>query len=242
MSSHLRGTLVMVMLGGLLSCSRASSTEAGQWSFPKPKVDRTAWQAKCDRLCEVHATAKTLDALCPALEGAARSIVGAARCEVRRSIGYPVLGASAVRDVAILELVTGKARNAFVALQSANGWQIARSIGSATTITPVGAEPVDLPGIEPAGVKLTVALIDGTARTERVVVCGVAGDGATRCPVAVDVASNKSSFAQMGANLAGAVRGAEWRADLELTPSGFVATKVSGDLPDGLAGEHRFDR
>lgn len=241
MPSHLRGTLVMVTLGALLACSRTSSNDAGKWSFPKPKSDPTAWQVKCDALCDVKAKAATLDALCAATVDAVKSTFGPARCESRASIGFPAIPASAVTDAAIVELVPqGKTdRHAFLALKSVKGWQLARPLGAAPKLEALSAQPIDVPGIEPAGVQLQVALVDGSSRSERMFVCGVDGDGSTKCTVAIEVASNKpSSFLQMGAGVADAMRPQGWRAAVEITPQGFVAKRTQGTLPEGLAGEH----
>jgi hypothetical protein len=70
-------------------------------------------------------------------------------------------------------------------------------------------------------------------------VCGLTGDGATQCPVAIEVAGTRSDVMQMAA-AAGGAGGNEWRVAVELTPKGFVAKKVAGSIPTGLAGEHGF--
>ncbi len=230
----------MVTLGALLACSRTSSNDAGKWSFPKPKSDPTAWQVKCDALCDVKASAPSLDALCAATIEAAKPSLGPTRCESRASLGFPAIPASAVADVAVVELARqGKSeRHAFLAVKSVKGWQLARPLGAAPKLEAVSAQPIDVPGIEPAGVQLQVALVDGGTRTERMFVCGLDGDGSTKCTVAIEVASNKSPFLQMGAGVADAMRPQGWRATIEITPQGFVAKRAHGSLPEGLAGEH----
>ncbi len=251
MPSHLRATLVMVTLLGAVSCSRTSSSDPGKWSFPKPtlssgsKTDDTAWQVKCDALCDVKAKSASLDGLCAAASESAKLTLGPTRCEVRRAIGFPAIPASAVTDAAILELSSNSGapgtteKNGFLAIKTATGWQVARSLGKAPAIRTVSAIPVDLPAIQPAGVQLHVALIDGTSKSERVFVCGLTGDGSTVCPVAVEVAGKGSNgVMQMQANAADALT--EWRAAIEITPKGYVAKRVSGTLPAGLAGEHSY--
>lgn len=247
MVSHLRGTVVMVVLGALASvtaCSRTSSSDSSQWSFPmKAKADASSWQVKCDRLCDVKAKAASLESLCAATTEAAKQALGVTRCESRRAAGFPQIPAAAVTDAAIVELTpVGKHdRTAFLALKTAAGWQLARPLGVATAIKGGDAQPVDVPGLAPAGVQINVTLADATGKSERLFVCGLTGEGAVHCPVAVEVASNKSAFAQMAASIGEAKSGGEWRVAVELTPRGYVAKRVAGSVPEGLAGEHGWD-
>lgn len=233
----------MVTLGGLLACSRTSSNDSSKWSFAKAKnTDTTSWQVKCDALCDVKAKGSSLEALCAATVDATRDQLGSTKCEARKSVGFPVIPASAVTDAAIVELTPASGdHHAFFALKTLSGWQLARPLGAASSFRAVEAAPVDLPGIEPAAVQLRVAMSGKDGNSERLFVCGLTGSGTTECPVAVEVASSKSAFAQMGAGMADAVRGGDWRAEVEITPKGFVAKKVAGNLPEGLAGNHAFD-
>jgi hypothetical protein len=246
MSSHRPAIAVMVALLGIgLGCSRGASNggsnEPSRWSLTKPAKNFSNWQMKCDGLCDVKAKAASLDALCTQVAAAAKATIGVSKCEARKSIGYPAIPASAVSDAAIVELTPALgAHHAFLAVKGASGWQIARSLG-AGAFKALEASPVDIPGLEPAAVQVRVALSDTSGTSERLVVCGLAGDGTPMCPVAVEVAGSKSAFAQMGAGLAQGLDSGEWRADVALTPKGFVAKPVSGTLPEGLAGEHSFD-
>ncbi len=242
MTSHLRATMAMLALGaGLLACSRSASTESTKSVFfPKAESNPIAWQVKCDALCDVKAKAATLEALCDGTLAASK--LSNTKCSARRAAGFPQLPASAVTDAAILELAqSGKVeRTAFLALKTVTGWQLARPLGTGSSIKTVSATPVDLPGLAPAAVQLQIALADDTGSRERLFVCGLSGDGSSQCPVAIEIAGSKPSFAQMAANAGGAASG-EWRVAVEVTPKGFVAKKVSGSVPDGLAGEHGFD-
>jgi len=240
----------MVVLGALASvtaCSRTSSSDASKWSFPKPKTEAataSAWQVKCDRLCDVKAKAASLEALCAATITAAKPALGDSKCVSRHAAGFPAIPASAVSDAAIVELTpTGKLEHtAFLALKTATGWQLARPVGAGVSITTGAAQPIDVPGLAPAGVQMQVALSDAAGKSERMFVCGLTGEGSVHCPVAVEIANNKSSFEQMAA-FAGEARGGAtgWRVSLELTPSGYLAKKVTGAVPEGLAGEHGWD-
>jgi hypothetical protein len=238
MRSHHSATLVMVALvGALFACSRSTgSNEPSRWNVKAAK-NTTDWQVKCDALCDVKAKAPTLEALCAQV----KDRLGDASCEARKSVGFPAIPASAVSDAAILELTPKSgAHRAFLAVKGASGWQVGRPLGSASTFQALEATPVDVPGLEPAAVQLRVALNDANGSRERLVVCGLQGDGTPSCPVAVEVAGSASSFQQMGAGLANAVQSSGWRANVELTPTGFVAKPVAGTLPEGLAGEHAF--
>jgi hypothetical protein len=239
MRSPLRATLaVLAVAGGLLACSRSASTESTKSVFPKAESNPIAWQVKCDVLCDVKAKAATLDALCKQTTAAVKG----SACTSRRAAGFPQLPASAVTDAAILEVAhSGKVeRTAFLAINTVSGWQLARPLGTGSSIKTVSASPVDLPGLAPAGVQIQVALADETSTHERLFVCGLSGEGQTQCPVAIEVSGSSSSFAQMAAKAGDAV-GGEWRVAVEVTPKGYVAKKVAGSVPDGLAGEHSFD-
>lgn len=244
MHSQLRAALVMVSLGaGLLACSRSVSDSTKSVVFPgKPATNTSAvdWQVKCDANCDVQAKGATLDALCAATVEAIHASAKTT-CTARRAVGFPQLSASAVSDAAIVEISTsGKVeRTAFLALKGAKTWQLARPLGTASSIKTISASPVDVPGLAPAGVQLSIALTDESSSRERMFVCGLTGDGATKCPVAIEVAGSKTDLMQMTANAAGALNN-EWRVAVELTPKGFVAKKVAGSVPDGLAGEHGF--
>lgn len=251
MRSHFRATLALAVtvtsLACSLACNRSVSDSTKSVFFPTKTAtaekNPTVWQVKCDSLCDVKAKAATLDALCSAAVDA--SMIKKATCTSRRAVGFPQIPASAVTDAAILEVATpGKVeRTAFLALHTVKGWQIARSLGTGASIKTISANPIDLPGLAPAGVQLQVALGDESSTHERMFVCGLNGEGATMCPVAIEVAGSKSDVMQMAANAGSAVGpvGNEWRVAVELTPKGYVAKKVAGSVPDGLAGEHGFD-
>lgn len=234
-----------LLLVGLASCNRGASNggsnEPNRWSLTKPAKNVSNWQMKCDGLCDVKAKAASLDALCTQVAAAAKATIGVSKCEARKSIGYPAIPASAVSDAAIVELTPALgAHHAFLAVKGASGWQIARSLG-AGSFKALEANPVDIPGLEPAAVQVRVSLADASGTSERLVVCGLTGEGTAMCPVAVEVAGSKSAIAQMGAGIAQGLDSGEWRADVALTPKGFVAKPVSGTLPEGLAGEHAFE-
>ncbi len=242
MPSHLRVTIAMVTFGvAVLGCSRTASTDSAKSVvFPKANT-AAAWELKCDRMCEVKARAASLDSLCAAASDSAQPILGKSTCTSRKAVGFPQIPASAVTDAAIVELSNGKVeRHGFLAVKTAKGWELARPLGSAPSIKTVSASPVDVPGLAPAGVQLHVALGDEAGKSERVFVCGLTGGGDLSCPVAVEVASTKTSTLQMAANAGGAMN--EWRVALELTPKGYVAKAVTGSVPDGLAGEHAFQQ
>jgi len=231
----------MVAIGAVLGCSRAASTDSAK-AIVFPKTNTTAWQVKCDRLCEVKAKAASLDALCAVATESAKGTLGKSTCTSRKAVGFPQIPASAVSDAAIVELSTGKIeRHAFLAVKTAKGWELARSLGTAPSIKTLSATPVDVPGLAPAGIQLHVALGDESGNSERMFVCGLSGDGSMQCPVAIEVAGSKggkTNTLQMAANAGGAMN--EWRVAVELTPKGYVAKVVKGDVPDGLAGEHTF--
>jgi len=241
MPSHLRVTLAMVTLGAaVLGCSRTASTDSSK-SVVFPKTNSTAaWQVKCDRLCDVKARAATLDALCVATAESAKNTIGKTSCASRKAVGFPQIPASAVTDAAIVELATaGKVeRHAFLAVKTAKGWELARPLGSAASIKTLSATPVDVPGLAPAGIQLHVALGDESGNSERMFVCGLTGTAELQCPVAIEVASSKGSTLQMAANAAGSMK--EWRVAVELTPKGYVAKALKGEVPEGLPGEHTF--
>lgn len=237
----------MVVLGALASvvaCSRTSSSDSTKWSFPKPKTEASAanaWQLKCDRLCDVKAKAASLDSLCTATIASAKPVLGDSTCVSRRATGFPAIPASAVTDAAIVELTpAGKAEHtAFLALKTATGWQLARPLGAGMSITGGAAQPIDVPGLEPAGVQMQVALNDASGKSERLFVCGLTGEGAVQCPVAVETASSKTGVEDIAAYARGSSQG--WKVSVEVTPTGYVAKKVSGSVPEGLAGEHGWD-
>lgn len=238
----------MVVLGALSSvtaCSRTSSSDSTKWSA-KAKTEVAAqsiWQLKCDRLCDVKAKAASLESLCTATVASAKAVLGDSKCVSRHAAGFPAIPASAVTDAAIVELTpAGKTEHtAFLALKTATGWQLARPIGAGASISSGNVQPVDVPGLAPAGVQMQVALSDSSGKSERMFVCGLTGEGNVHCPVALEVANNKSGLEQMAA-FAGEARGsAGWRVSVEVTPNGYVAKKVTGAVPDGLAGEHGWD-
>lgn len=233
----------MVTLGvAVLGCSRTASTDSAKSViFPK-NTAVAAWQLKCDRMCDVKARAASLDALCAATVASAKAVVGKATCTSRKAVGFPQIPASAVTDAAIVELASsGKIeRHAFLAVKSATGWQLARPLGSAPSIKTISASPVDVPGLAPAGIQLHVALGDESGNSERMFVCGLTGSADVHCPVAIEVASNKTNTLQMAANAGAALK--EWRVAVELTSKGYVAKAVAGDVPDGLPGEHAFQQ
>lgn len=236
----------MLALGAsVLACGRSASTDSTKNFFPTAGESKSAgaagvaWQVKCDHFCGVHAKAASLDALCEATAAAAQV---KSTCTARRAVGFPQIPASAVSDAAIVELSTNKVeRTAFLALKTVKGWQIARPLGTGTSIKTISASPVDVPGLAPAAVQLQVALGDESSSHERLFVCGLTGEGTTSCPIAIEVAGTKvsSDFSQMAAHAGGAMDG--WRVTVEVTPKGYVAKKVTGSVPDGLAGEHGFD-
>jgi hypothetical protein len=209
--------------------------------FPTAKT-ASAWQLSCDRLCDVKARAASLDSLCAATVESAKDALGKTTCTSRKAVGFPAIPASAVTDAAIVELANaGKVeRHAFLAVKTATGWQVARPLGKGASIKTISATPVDVPGLAPAGIELHVALGDEAGSSERMFVCGLTGKGDTQCPVAIEVASNKSGTLQMAANAGSSMK--EWRVAVELTPKGYVAKAVAGDIPDGLAGEHSFQQ
>lgn len=231
----------MVAIGAaVLGCSKTASTDSAKsLMFPKANT-ATAWQLKCDRLCDVKARASSLDALCAATTESAKDALGKTTCTARKAVGFPQIPASAVTDAAIVELANaGKVeRHAFLAVKTATGWQLARPLGSAASIKTVSASPVDVPGLAPAGIQLHVALGDEAGKSERMFVCGLTGKGDTQCPVAIEVASNKLNTLQMAAAAGNSMK--EWRVAVELTPKGYVAKAVSGEVPEGLAGEHSY--
>jgi hypothetical protein len=234
--------MVALQVGAaVLGCSRTASTDSSKQSVSFPKTTTTAWQVKCDRMCEVKARAASLDALCVATAESAKNVIGKASCASRKAVGFPQIPASAVTDAAIVELASaGKIeRHAFLAVKTAKGWEIARSLGSGISIKTVSASPVDVPGLAPAGIQLHVALGGESGSSERMFVCGLSGEGNSQCPVAIEVAGSKASNTlQMAANASGSMN--EWRVAVELTPKGYVAKAVKGDVPEGLAGEHTF--
>lgn len=241
--AKMRSLLTIAVLGvGLFACSRSVSDSTKSVFFPGKAepvaTSSTDWQVKCDQFCDLKAKAATLDALCTATVDAAKT---KATCTARRAVGFPQIPASAVSDAAIVELSTpGKVeRTAFLALKAAKGWQIARPLGTGSSIKTVSANPVDVPGLAPAGVQLQIALADESSTHERMFVCGLSGEGTTQCPVAIEVAGSRADIMQMAAS-AGGAGGNEWRVAVELTPKGFVAKKVAGSVPNGLAGEHGF--
>jgi hypothetical protein len=233
----------MVALGvAVFGCSRTASTDSAK-SVVFPKANTAAvWQLKCDRMCEVKARAASLDSLCIATSESAKAVLGKTTCTSRKAVGFPQIPASAVTDAAIVELASaGKIdRHAFLAIKTAKGWELARPLGSAPSIKTLSAMPVDVPALAPAGIQLRVALGDEAGKSERMFVCGVTGSGDLQCPVAIEVASSKSGTMQMAANAAGAMN--EWRVAVQLTPKGYVATAVTGEVPQGLPGEHSFQQ
>jgi hypothetical protein len=233
----------MVAVGAaVLGCSKTASTDSAKSSlmFPKGNNATTAWQLKCDRLCDVKARAASLDALCAATVESAKNTLGKTACSSRKAVGFPQIPASAVTDAAIVELATGGKveRDAFLAVKTATGWQLARPLGTAASIKTVSASPVDVPGLAPAGIQLHIALGDEAGTSERMFVCGLTGQGDTQCPVAIEVASNKYGTMQMAAHAGSAMK--EWRVAVELTPKGYIAKAVTGEVPEGLAGEHSY--
>lgn len=239
---------VMVVVGALASviaCSRTSSSDSGKWpGFTKAKAETAAanvWQLKCDKLCDVHAKAASLESLCAASVVAAKTALGDTKCVTRHASGFPAIPASAVTDAAIVELTAaGKAEHTgFLALKTAAGWQLARPVGAGVSISTGNASPVDVPGLAPAGVQLQVAVSDASGKSERMFVCGLTGEGNVHCPVALEVGSNKGGSEQLAAFARGSAPG--WKVAVEVTPSGYVATRVAGSVPAGLAGEHGWD-
>jgi hypothetical protein len=256
MATQLRGMGVRVVLGvvtlGALAsaaaCGRTSSSESGQAiTFPNAKHASTtgdsghAGQLACDGLCAVHAKAASLESLCVATVAAAKSVVGAAQCATRRAAGFPAIAASAVTDAALVELTpAGKTEHVgFLALKTAAGWQLARPVGTGASLVGGPVSPVDVPGLAPAGVQVQVAVSDDAGKSERMFVCGVTGEGAVHCPVALEIASDKAVPDQIAAFARGASD--SWKVAVELTPHGYVATRVAGVVPAGLAGEHGWD-
>ena len=243
----------MVVVGALaaltsvVACSRTSSSDTGTKTvaFPKAKAARAAspWQITCDKLCDVHAKGKTLESLCANASAAAKPVLGDAACTTRHVPGLPAIAASAVTDAALVELTpNGKVdRTGFLALKTSTGWQLARPLGAGATLALGPAAAVDVPGLAPAGVQLQVAVSGASGKSERLFVCGLTGEGAVHCPVALETSSSPSGLDQVAAYARGSAAGAAWKATVEITPTGYIATRVAGALPDGLAGQHGWD-
>lgn len=232
---HLVRTLLIgvSLLGASAGCGRSTPGQGTFGNVLSPNGGASGWNlSACDDLCSVVDTkAATVEGLCSAVAG---KVGGGATC-VSSPLTYKGVPDSAIRGAALLDVVDGSGHHSFLALHTAAGFRVARTLGKGAGHA-LSTQPVDLPGMAPAGVELRLAL-DGA---ERLFVCGIDGEGKTTCPVAIQTAGSTPVQA-MGAGLAGAVsKPSPWRARVELGPQGYVAKSAEGDLPAGLAGEHAY--
>lgn len=237
MRSSVRTLLIAMSVPALLvgvaaGCGRGSPGQGTFGHVLGPANAKANWNlAACEDLCQVvDAKAANVDALCAVISKKVSGTCGSS------PLAYKGVPDSAVRSAALLDVVDGDGHHSLLALGTAGGVRVARSLGKGADAKALSAAPVDLPGMAPAGVELRLAIDGG----ERLFVCGVDGEGKTMCPVALQTAG-KAPFQPMGAGLAGAVAApAGWRAKVELGPQGYVAKVAEGDLPAGLAGEHAY--
>jgi hypothetical protein len=235
----------------LASCSRSTpeptATMQTAVTHAAPQTyDADGWRVAGDVMCGVQATAKTLDALCPAVEGEASKLLGVAvHCDAGKPLGVGVDRAMAVADAAVLQIVAddaSKTRYSLLALQTQRAWRVVRNVGTVVpsspdepaSITLVDARPIDVPGLEPVAVETRVAHVHGNVRSERLFVCGVAGDGALHCPLSAVVGD------QLDAKGVASSVGA-WRVSIDPGAQGFVARVDDGRIPvemRGILGAH----
>lgn len=243
MRSLVRTLLIAVSVPGLLvglaaGCGRGSPGQGTFGHVLGPANAKAQWNlAACDDLCQVVDTkAADVDALCATI---GKKVGGSC---VSSPLAFTAVPDSAVRSAALLDVVDSDGHHSLLAVGTAGGVRVARSLGKGADAKALSAKPVDLPGMAPAGVELRLALEGG----ERLFVCGVDGEGKTMCPVALQTAAfpagGKAALQPMGAGLAGALAAPAggWRAKVELGPQGYVAKAAEGDLPVGLAGEHAY--
>ncbi|GAC1353324.1 MAG: hypothetical protein NVSMB1_25700 [Polyangiales bacterium] len=104
----------------------------------------------------------------------------------------------------------------------------------------VATRPVEIVGLAPSALQLRIAIADGNDTTERLYACGLTSEGTVRCPLALLTAKSvkRSALTAGVAAVFATATDNNWMVDIDLTPQGFIATKVKGEAPDGLVGDH----
>jgi len=255
--------LALATVLACVGCSRGAAI--GQGGRPLEEgapelataTDERGWRVECEKFCNVDARAATLDGLCGDLDEHARTLLGPkASCSPRQPIALDTGVALAIEAVAVLDVEDGLGgRWALLAVDTARGWVFARELGRVTKapqqyIGVTGVAPVDVAGLEPAGVAVHVALGRDGIRSERLFVCGLLGQGGVSCPLTA-VVGRAPEEAAAGTPVAAAGLGAAlseprhdaFHLDIEITAQGFVARPSSGTVPRAIApilGEHAW--
>lgn len=228
------------------SCSRgtpeptATMQTAVTHAAPQ-SLETDHWRVSGDVMCGVHASAKSLAALCPAVEIEAQKLLGVAvHCDAGKPLGVGVDRAMAVADAAVLQILAddaSKTRYSLLALETQSAWRVVRNVGTVVpatsdepaSITLVDARPIDVPGLEPVAVQTRVALVHGNVRSERLFVCGLAGDGGIHCPLSAVVGDKLDAKGLVSALDA-------WKVSIEPGAQGFVARLDGGHVPVDMVG------
>jgi hypothetical protein len=187
-----RSILLLACLG--LGCAASINAPGQKPVYPPSEVEGTS--AKCEKICDVHVVATTIESFCIELADKTRSIFGTApSCKPQGPLGLPTRDEAAVRDAMIVDLIVTSpddAKYSVIALRTDRGWELAAEIGSVRgaavekpdALRVVGARPVDAPGLSPFGVEIRVRIEAQGNSVDKVFVCGKHKD-ASSCPTAI---------------------------------------------------------
>ncbi len=152
--------------------------------------------AKCEKICDVHVVATTIESFCIELADKTRAIFGGApSCKPQGPLGLPTRDEAAVRDAMVVDLIVTEpedAKYSVLALRTDKGWELAAELGAvkgaavekADALRVVGARPVDAPELTPFGVEIRIRIEAQGETVDKVFVCGKHNDAAA-CPRAI---------------------------------------------------------
>jgi hypothetical protein len=175
----------------LLAGCGATNNAAKEPHFAPPS-EVTGDSARCDGLCDLHATGQTLDALCNDVATKSKDAFTATpTCTAQRPIGIWVADSGAVHDAAFVE-VTGQQEGsevhyAILALSTDRGWEVAREVArlpASSALKVKAARAAEVDGLAKFGVEIRIQVDGDDHVIDRTFVCGVAGNEVT-CPIAV---------------------------------------------------------
>lgn len=189
-------TRSILVLASLLVVGCATPVNGPGLKPVYPPTEISGATAKCEKVCDIHVVATTIESFCIELADKTRAVFGTApRCKPQAPLGLPTRDEASVRDAMIVDLfVTSPedAKYSVLALRTDKGWELAAEIGSVRgaavekidSLRVVGARPVDAPELSPFGVEIRVRIEAQGESVDKVFVCGKHND-ASSCPRAI---------------------------------------------------------
>lgn len=185
---------ILILASFALGCATTVNGPGQKPVYPPSEVEGKT--AQCEKICDVHVVATTIESFCIDLADKTRAIFGnAPTCKPQGPLGLPTRDEAAVRDAMIVDLIVSSpedAKYSVIALRTDKGWELAAEIGSVRgaavekpdALRVVGARPVDAPELSPFGVEIRVRIEAQGNSVDKVFVCGKHKD-APGCPRAI---------------------------------------------------------